>query len=119
MSVGKISFTSSILSDMTAKAAAFQTNKQPEQQAPATDQKVQPIIAQPQKQEPQPVISAPSKEIIADEPKNKRKRNTIIGLSAVAILIGLGVAGRKGKLGPKLQKFLGGAEHATGKSGDD
>ncbi len=119
MSVGKISFTSSILSDMTAKAAAFQENKQPEQPASVTEPTPQPIIAQPQKQEPQPVISAPAKEIITDEPKNKRKRNTIIGLSAVAILIGLGVAGRKGKLGPKLQKFLGGAEHAAGKSGDD
>ena len=46
-------------------------------------------------------------------------RNWSIGLGAAAVLIGLGVAGYKGKLGPKFQKFLGGkaanaAEHGAG-----
>ena len=97
----KVNFTSSILSDMTAKAAAFQDNKQPEQ-----------VVNTTKKQDSEPTVST-SAERTADKPKNNVKRNTIVGLSAVAILIGLGVAGRKGKLGPKLQKFLGGAEHAT------
>ena len=101
MAAGKVNFTSSILSDMTAKAAAFQENNRSEQVATTTI-----------RQDSEPVVSA-SAESTADKPKNNAKRNTIVGLSAVAILIGLGVAGRKGKLGPKLQKFLGGAGHAA------
>ena len=46
-------------------------------------------------------------------------RNWSIGLGAAAVLIGLGVAGRKGHLGKGLQKLLGGksantAEHVAG-----
>ena len=105
MSVKKVNFTSSILSDMTAKAATFQVNKQPEQQAPVENNQ-QSAVAQ-----------TPVPETIT-KPENKTKRNTIIGLSAAALLISLGVAGRKGKLGPKLQKFLGGTERVVERNAD-
>lgn len=51
--------------------------------------------------------------------KSHKARNWSIGLSAAAVLIGLGVAGRYGKLGPKIQKALGGTvEKDAGKAAD-
>ncbi len=49
---------------------------------------------------------------VEPEKKSHKVRNWSIGLSAAAILIGLGVAGRKGKLGSTIEKALGGG---TGK----
>ena len=53
---------------------------------------------------------------------NHKVRNWAIGLSAAAVLIGLGVAGRRGKLGEGMQRLLGGksataAEHSAGNAG--
>ena len=48
MATDKVNFTSSILSDMTAKAAMFHNNKQPEQESTTAVQNPQTIIAQPE-----------------------------------------------------------------------
>ncbi len=47
-----------------------------------------------------------------DEEKSNATKY-MIGATALAAVIGLGVAGYKGKLGKSVQKFLGGAEKAT------
>ena len=120
MPVEKIQFTSSILGDMTAKAAAFQENKQPADTKPAevkteATKEVATKPAEVKTEETKPQVTTPAAES-SDKPKNKARRNTLVGLGAAAILITLGVAGRRGKLGPKVQKFLGGAEKTTEKS---
>ena len=48
--------------------------------------------------------------------KPKKGHRTIVGLGTIALLISICIAGRRGKLGPKLQKLLGGAEKAVEKN---
>lgn len=45
--------------------------------------------------------------------KNHKVRNWSIGLGSAAVLISLGVLGRRGKLGEGIQKFLGGVKKNT------
>ena len=45
-----------------------------------------------------------------EQQKNNKVRNWSIGLSSAAVLIGLGVLGRRGHLGEGVQKLLGGAK---------
>ena len=52
-----------------------------------------------------------SKPEVDEEKSNATKY--MIGATALAAVIGLGVAGYKGKLGKSVQKFLGGAENAV------
>ncbi len=57
-----------------------------------------------------------SKEVkpLQSEPvKNNQVRNWSIGLGSAAVLIGLGVLGRRGRLGEGIQKFLGGVKKKT------
>lgn len=54
-----------------------------------------------------------SKPEVDEEKSNATKY--MIGATALAAVIGLGVAGYKGKLGKSIQKFLGGAEKAVEK----
>ncbi len=94
MSVQKINFTSSLLANtpvlqeqnknVTAPVQAEQTNNVKENTIPTE-----------------------SKEISTDE-NNHTVRNWSIGLGAAAVLIGLGVAGRRGHFGEGMQKLLGG-----------
>ncbi len=56
--------------------------------------------------------STPNPEV--DEEKSNATKY-MIGATALAAVIGLGVAGYKGKLGKSVQKFLGGAENAVEK----
>lgn len=80
-------------------------------------------VENPQPQVEEEVVQ--QEEIVEDnatgtsEKKSHKARNWSIGLSAAAVLIGLGVAGRYGKLGPKIQKALGGTvEKDAGKAAD-
>lgn len=52
-----------------------------------------------------------------DEKKSNATKY-MIGATALAAVIGLGIAGYNGKLGKGIQKFLGGAEKATEKAGE-
>ena len=56
--------------------------------------------------------STPNPEV--DEEKSNATKY-MIGATALAAVIGLGVVGYKGKLGKSIQKFLGGAENAVEK----
>ena len=84
MNIHKISFTSSLL-DKNKPVTTIETkttvNPEPEEQTP---------------------------EIIPEQNNSRKVRNWSIGLGSAAVLIGLGVAGRKGKLGKGIQKMLGG-----------
>ena len=84
MNIHKISFTSSLL-DKNKPVTTIETkttvNPEPEEQTP---------------------------EIIPEQNNSHKARNWSIGLGSAAVLIGLGVAGRKGKFGKGIQKMLGG-----------
>ena len=56
--------------------------------------------------------STPNPEV--DEEKSNATKY-MIGATALAAVVGLGIAGYKGKLGKGIQKFLGGAENAVEK----
>ncbi len=62
-----------------------------------------------------PVTTTPTNvtEETAEKPKSHKVRNWSIGLSSAAVLISIGVLGRKGKLGEGVQKFLGGVKKNT------
>ena len=66
-----------------------------------------------------PRVSLKSQQSFTSKPEvDEEKSNAtkyMIGATALAAVIGLGVAGYKGKLGKSIQKFLGGAENAVEK----
>lgn len=51
--------------------------------------------------------------------KSHKVRNWSIGLGSAAVLISLGVLGRRGKLGKGIQALLGGAERKAGATGEN
>lgn len=57
-----------------------------------------------------------SNQEVDEEKSNATKY--MIGATALAAVIGLGIAGYNGKLGKGIQEFLGGAEKATKKAGE-
>ena len=89
MSIQKITFSSSLLDKNINKPVELSEDKSSDNEIKnnAPDEQAQPEIS---------------------ENKNNKVRNWSIGLSAAAVLVGLGVAGRKGKLGKNIQKMLGG-----------
>ncbi len=84
---------------------------------------IQPKSVEDNKPQTETVVEETKNEMVSDvepEKKSHKVRNWSIGLSAAAVLIGLGVAGRKGKLGSAVEKALGGgAEKDAGKLADD
>ena len=67
----------------------------------------------PQKTNLRPAQSFTSKPEVDEEKSNATKY--MIGATALAAVIGLGIAGHAGKLGKGIQELLGGAEKATEK----
>ena len=117
MSIQRISFTSSLLSNIpTAKQEEIKEQEKSVEQETETEE------VSDESEETEEYDYSENTDDIAnplDYKKSHTVRNWSIGLSAAAVLIGLGVAGRKGKLGTGLQKALGGGEKAAEhKAGD-
>ncbi len=91
MSIQRINFTASLLNEVNKPPQVSAENAVPEQS----------------KQEESSTVTNSQEDTTAVKPDHT-VRNWSIGLGAAAVLIGLGVAGRKGKLGEGMQKLLGG-----------
>ena len=104
MSVQRVNFTSSLL-DKNNNEAVKTENK---------------VVQQPKLEEkPDEFVSTAEEAEVQEKPSHKI-RNWTIGIGSVAALAGLFFAGRAGKLGKGIQKFLGGVkkevEEAAGHS---
>ena len=108
MNIQKISFTASLLNNV-------QATKQNEQTMGITStQSDKNISAKPEKSQ----FFEENQSQIDNYKKYSSVKNIALVLSAATVLIGLGVAGRKGYLGKGIQKILGGtatksAEHSV------
>ena len=119
MSIERISFTSSLLDK-----ARFNTQLKPtEPEKPAEEAKEKSVdIAEDKNTEAQnePETEEEAVAVYTTEPQKHTARNWTIGLSAAAVLTGLGVlAGRHGYLGDGVQKLLKGAKKEAGELIDD
>ena len=99
MSIQKISFSSSLL-DKNINKPILTTNPTPQDKPVEVDSKTEQTLTE-------------------DNNNNNHKvRNWSIGLGSAAVLLGLGFAGRKGKLGKGIQKMLGGLKEIKGATKD-
>ncbi len=116
MSIQKINFTSSLLDSakiQNNEKSGEEKNKENQtnnvQEAVTHEEAVQVI--------PQDVSTIPDTSVY--KKTDNTVRNWSVGLGAAAVLIGLGVAGRKGKLGDGFQKLLGGVKKDSKNLADD
>jgi len=104
MTVHNISFTESLLDKKNLSSVKEESK----------------VITPPKTEEkPDEFVSSKEEQEVQEKP-NHKVRNWAIGMTSAVTLAGFVLAGRTGKLGKGIQKFLGGAEkevnHATGHS---